>query len=213
MTISRISDQLVNTNTLTPSAHVAGDFFIASLYRLSGVTTITVPSGWLRLGGPTGANATNRVMACKWAASTAEAFGTWTNAEFASLTIYRGTTGLVVPGTNASVVVGSSLTLAFGALTLRQQDGTAWVHGSAGISTTDTDLETPPTGFTLLDNLAGATGEVSIFDSNAGVASFTGNTRTMSGTAGNLCRQHVELFETTYLPSSGGQRSWAHLLG
>jgi hypothetical protein len=204
MSISRVSDQLVEATTLTPSAHAVGDLFIVSAYRLSSTTGITVPSDYVRITGPTGANSTNRALACKWAASSSEVFGTFTNAEFVSLTIYRGTNGPVVPGIIASVVNAASLNLLFSNLNLRQLDGTSWVHASAGINTTDTDLETPPSGLVLLDNVVGSTGEVSVYDSDGGVSSWGATSRTLSGTSGSLCRMHCELFETIAASGGGG---------
>lgn len=207
MTISRISSQLVESNTLTPAAHVQGDFFLADCYRLSGTTGISVPSGWLRLTGPTGANSTNRVMACKWALSSAEAFGTWTNAEFVSLRQYRGSSGTVMPGGSpGSAVNATSLVLSFASLNVRQFGGPFWVAASAAINTADTDIEVPSSPLVLSSSIlgSGVTGEVATYDTNGDVTSFSAITRTMSGTSGNLCRMHVELLEATVAASGGG---------
>jgi hypothetical protein len=137
-------------------------------------------------------------MAAKWAQSGAEAFGTWTNAQFVALLHYRGSAGLVMPGGVPGTTVNpASLALAFGALSFREDDGTAWVAGIAACSTGDTDMETAPTGLFTRNNLVGSgvTGEVTTYDTDGGVASFGSTTRTMSGTAGNLLRMHCELLE------------------
>lgn len=203
MTISRVGAANAEATSVSLPAHQVGDLIILCVYRIGSTVAPTAPAGWNVLAGPTGANSLNRQVVFKWAQSTSETSGTWTNATMIDAVVYRSDAGFVVPGVVASVVNGASLTLSFGALTLRDSGGTAWIVGSACTSSTDNDIETPPTGVTLIQNKVGAAGETALYDTNAGVSSFSAITRTMSGTAGNLARMHFEVIELPYSVSSG----------
>lgn len=203
MTISRVGAANAEATSVSLPAHQAGDLIVLCIYRIGSTVAPTAPGGWDVLTGPTGANSMNRQIAFKWAQSDSETSGTWTNATLIDAVVYRSDAGLVVPGSVASVINAASLTLAFAALTLRDAGGTAWVVGSACTSSTDNDIETPPTGFTGIQNRVGATGETALYDTNAGVSSFSAITRTMSGTGGNLARMHFELLELPYSVSGG----------
>lgn len=207
MAISRVGAANAEAASIALPAHQVGDLIALFIYRIGSTVAPTAPSGWDVLTGPTGANSMNRQVAFKWAQSTSETSGTWTNATMIDAVVYRSNLGLVVPGNVSSVINAASLALTFPALGLRDAGGTAWVVGSACTSSTDNDIETPPTGFTAIQNRVGASGETALYDTNAGVSSFSSITRTMSGTAGNLARMHFELLELPYSVSGSGGRS------
>jgi hypothetical protein len=202
MAISRAGVAGAEATSLTIPAHQVGDLIILAVYRIGSTVAPTKPSErWRLRAGPTGANSMSRTLAFKWAESTSEVTGTWTNATILQCGVYRSSSGLVVPGQLASVINASSSSLAFGALSYFDDLGASWAFGSACINQTDTDIETGITGFDSIGSTLGSTGEAAIYDTNGAGSSFSSISRTLSGTAGNLARMHIELIELPYAVS------------
>lgn len=212
MTQSRVGNVCAEATTLTPPAHQAGDLFLLWVWRIGSTVAPTVPSGqnWRYRTGPTGANSMNRMLLFKWAQSSSEGIGTFTNATILDLVVCRSDIGICMPGQIASVINGASSTFAFGALTFFDQRGDAIVYAGGCIDKTDTDIETPPTGLSSIHSTLGSTGESAISETTSGASTFSALTRTLSGTAGNLARMHVEVFEATH--AVGGSAKPAHPL-
>jgi hypothetical protein len=204
MTISRVGTAIAEADSIAIPAHQVGDLIIISAYRI-GSGSVAAPSGWFSPGAAAISSGVGRVLGAKWAQSTSEVSGTWTGANFLNCMVYRSDVGFVVPGNLGAAVSSATNTLAFAALAMRNTSGDAWVMASAIISQVDTDIETPPTGLTAIQNLAGSVtvGEAALYDTDGPVSSFAAITRTMSGTAGNVFRYHMELFELPYLVAGG----------
>lgn len=95
MSISLVSSIQALNNTLTPGTHAAGDLFLACTANDNSVTIPTLPSGWVNLGS-VGNSLIGLRFAYKYAQSSSEAFGTFTNADHVSLTVWRGSANTIV---------------------------------------------------------------------------------------------------------------------
>jgi hypothetical protein len=206
MAISRVGSAVIESDSIAIPTHQVGDLILMFVYRIGSTLSPTIPSGWNMLTGPTGGSGTNRAIFCKWAQSTSETSGAWTNATFLHCQVYRSDAGLVIPGGMGSAISTASSSLAFGVINLRDSTGPTWVAASAVINQTDTDIETPPTGLTFITGLVGTAGEIAAYDTDGGVTSFPATSRTLSGTAGTTVRLHAELQELPYAVSGGTSR-------
>lgn len=176
------------TNTLTLPAHKKGDLLIACAFRVGG-TSITTPSGWSSFD-QAATNASYMRVAYKIAQSSSETMGTWTNASVVAAHVYRPNPGYAFESnpikgfqSNAS---SSTTTVTFPAKTFTSPSLAVRFVGGYKNSTTS-NVEVPPTGFTLRSNLEQAgtgTAEIAGFDStDQGLSSVTSYSRTPSPTS------------------------------
>lgn len=89
MSISLVNSIQAFGQTVTPGTHNAGNLFLAACTNDNSPTIPSRPSDWILLwsgGSATGAT----ILAYKYAQSASEAFGTWTNADHVSLTVWDG---------------------------------------------------------------------------------------------------------------------------
>jgi hypothetical protein len=89
MTISLQASSTVNAATGTMLTHAAGDLLLWFAYNDNSTVIPTVPSGWVtRFSQALGTG--SYVMAYKFAQTSSESYGTWTNADQIFASVWRG---------------------------------------------------------------------------------------------------------------------------
>lgn len=191
MAISYVSSGSVattagNSYALTPMpSHQAGDLLLAYAFRDGSTAGPTIPEGWSQIH-TAGANTCSHKVAVKWAASSSETSGTWTNATGLVIHVYRGvaTRGATLSGT------GSSNSITYPALTLLKADSTSWVARFAGHRTATNMTTNTPAGYTARTGVAS---EARGCDSNGGLSSNPASgTQSVNQTSG-WCATSIEL--------------------
>lgn len=181
-------------NTVTPPTHVAGDTLVAIVARHGSATAPTVPAGWLVMQYrpvTTGTVTRCLIVAVKIAATSAETFGTWTNATHVMCAVYR-TTNILVAGGSTSTAQNAATSVQYTALagqsvltatTNRFALSSSLLIGAAYVTDNTSAITTPPSGMTHRATLTGATnGRLVLFDTNGSVASWSLTTVTVSST-------------------------------
>lgn len=110
MSISLVSNTQALSNTLTPGTHAAGDLLLAFAANDNSITVPTLPSGWVGLGS-VGNSLIGLRFAYKYAQSSSETFGTFTNADHVSLTVWRGSANTIVTPWHVSTNGATSTTM------------------------------------------------------------------------------------------------------
>lgn len=197
MSITRIGSATGVTSATLP-AHQAGDLIVAFAYRDGSNTAPALPSGWTGLQSGGGSTNAGR-LAYKIAASSAESATGFTNATSLIVVVYRatGTIGIGASAQNG----GSSTSVAYPALTLTGSAGNSWVIGFAGHRSTNTALETAPSGMVNFASVADATDEAAGHDTNGTVSSWTAQSVSVGGTSSGWRAVAVEITE---VPPAGG---------
>lgn len=156
----------VGTTTASVPGHITGDLIIGWAFRDGNNTAPTIPAGWNSLSSPVGTNTAGQAVAWKYAASSGETSGTWSNATSLVIAVYRYAHPTSPIGGTANGD-GSSTTVAFNGLTMTDAPtpATSLIVGFAGHRSIDTSLESSPSGMSrqLLTN-ADATDEVVLHD-------------------------------------------------
>ena len=198
------------TTTATLGSHQTGDLILVFAYRDGNTTAPSLPSS------PTfnniqasGANSNSARMAWRVATSSAETIGTWTNATTVIAVVYRGV-NTETPIGGSAITGAQSTTVTYPGITMSVTDGSSWVVGAAGHRSTNTSLETPPSGLgSLRNNTVDATDEASFFDSNGGLTSWSNTNVSVGGTSSGWRAITAELiaagnkaFNTTISESS-----------
>ena len=95
MSISLVSNAQALSDTLTMPTHATGDLILGIGTNDNAATVPTKPAGWTSLWA-IGATTSAIAVYYKYAQSNAETFGTWTNADHVSATIWRGSANTIV---------------------------------------------------------------------------------------------------------------------
>lgn len=197
------------TNSATIPSHQAGDAILAFTMRDGSLVAPTIPSqGWDTLLAPAAGSTLTMRLTGKIADSSSEVTGTFTNATSLVLHVYRPKSGYTLSFGAAASATAASTTITIPALSLENPDGTSWSVAFAGHRSTNTSLETAPTGLTARSNVQDATDEAAGYDTNGGVSSWSQVTRNVGGTSSGWFGCAVELRvtggapEPTRLPSS-----------
>ena len=172
------------TSISTMPTHKAGDLLLMFAYRNNSTFPPALPAGWRNITN-TGGNTNSMRIAFKIAANASEASGTWNNATELNLHVYRNSSGVGASGSQN----GSGTTLTYGGLTLQQTNGSSQVALFGGHRSTNTAINTPPTGTVLRSNTARAAG----FDTDGGVTSWSEQTVNVGGTSSGWVTGRVEL--------------------
>lgn len=183
----------VGTTSATPPAHQAGDAFIVFAFRDGSTTRPTIPSGagYVEANGG-GANTCSATVCGKYAASSSETVGTFSNATSVILVVLRGVDlSTIFGGVNLST--GSSSTITYPSVTPQRTDGTSWILCFAGHRSADVAIETVPTGLTLLTSVSDATDEAAAFYLAGVTGNFTSRTASMGGTSSGWRSHSVEI--------------------
>lgn len=159
------------TTTVTPATHAVGDYIVIVAMR-SAVTAPTLPAGYTTIA--TGSGNTNSYrVGYKIATSTTDASGTWTNASLLLCTVYHGVSGI---GVSSAATHAAATTSAIPTLTLSNANAKSWVVAFAGHAATSTQ-GTPLAGATTSRvTQTSGTYNAGMFDTNAGVSSFSATT-------------------------------------
>ena len=95
MSIALRSNQQALSDTLTMPTHAVGDLLLACAANDGATTAPTLPSGWVGLS-QVGNNNIGLQFGYKYAQTTSESFGTWTNADHVSVTCWYGSANTIV---------------------------------------------------------------------------------------------------------------------
>ena len=95
MSISLISNAQALSDTLTMPTHATGDLIMGIATNDNAATIPTKPSDWTSLWA-IGATTSAIAVYYKYAQSNSETFGTWTNADHVSVTVWRGSANTIV---------------------------------------------------------------------------------------------------------------------
>ena len=106
----------MNAATLQPPSHVAGDLLLWFAYNDGSSTVPTIPSGWVTRVSLSISNG-SLAIAYRYAASSNESAGTWTNAKNIFATVWRGSAKSLVFPNYISTGSGTSVTISYGAQT------------------------------------------------------------------------------------------------
>lgn len=191
MAISFIGEASGITSATLP-AHQTGDLILGFSFRDGNNTAPTVPGGWTTIDTTAGSNSNGSGLAYKIAASASETSGTWSSATTVIFLVYRGVDQTNPIGGNAHDGAAST-TVNYPTVSMVVSDGTSWVVGFAGHRSTDTSLETPPSGMTNRSTAADATDEGAGHDTNGGVSSWSGTTVSVGGTSSGWRARTVEI--------------------
>jgi len=184
------------TTSATIPAHQVGDCIIAFAYRDGSNTAPAVPAdqGWINIS-IAGASSNSLTVVYKIAASTSEVTGTFTGSNALTVAVYRNA-HLPNPIGAAATSAGTAANVTYPAVGANtwKTPPYAWVLRFSGHRSTNTSLETPPSGFTLRHNrVQGTVCEVSLFDSNGGVASVGAEAVAVGGTSSGWRSISIEL--------------------
>ena len=191
------------TNTATMPTHAVGDLIVAFAFRDGSTTAPSIPSeGWTSLGASSSAigqagTTCSAVMVVKRADSTSEAVGTFTNATFVGVVVYRGGTGKQVGIGTWTFQAGTASTVTYPATTLIGASSTSWTGAFAGHRSVDTSLQTAPTNMSNVATFVDATDEGAIHDTNGPVASWASTGVAVGGTASGWITAVFEVREFT----------------
>jgi len=114
VSISLVSNQQALSDTLAMSTHSTGDLILGIGTNDNAATVPTKPAGWTALWS-IGAGTSAIGVYYKYAQSNAETFGTWTNADHVSVTVWRGSANTIVWPWYVQTSTGTSVTMAWAA--------------------------------------------------------------------------------------------------
>ena len=189
----------VGTSTCTITAHSVGDLILVLAFRNGSNSTPTVPAGFTTIQSVT-SNSAGSVMAYKIATATNDTSGTWTNGTNMIIGVYTGT-DTTRPIGGSQVSTGTGTTVTYPALTMVSASGTSWVAGLGTHRSTNTTINTAPTGMTNR-NSSTVVGTTSFNDTNGGVTGWSVVNQSVGGTSSGWGAYTVEILPagstTTY---------------
>ena len=125
MSISLVSNQQALSDTLAMPTHSTGDLILGIGTNDNAATVPTKPAGWTALLS-IGAGTSAIGVYYKYAQSNAENFGTWTNSDHVSVTVWRGSANTIVWPWLISANTGTSVNM-------------NWLAQTAGTFRTDSE--------------------------------------------------------------------------
>lgn len=193
MAISRLTSGANASNTVTfNSVYGVDDCIVAWVTNNATATVPTLPAGWTSVTSVT-ANNQAAILAYKFAASTSESSGTWTNATAINYAIYRGV-DKTTPFTNAAGQTGTgSTTISYSGIVSFSNPGADWVLTMSMISNqTGKAYSHPGTNQFYHIDIGASTYEATMYDSGGAVASYSFNSKTLSASLNSMTKT-VEL--------------------
>lgn len=168
------------------------DVVVAFAFRDGSTTPPTVPVGWTTIDAGGNANSCSSVLVYR-IISGLWFTGTFTNATSFCMQVYRGCAATPI-GVNNRNTAGSSSTVNYAALTLNRP-GNSWILGFAGISTTNTSLQTAPGGMINRTTVVDLIDEAAGHDTNGywNPTTWPSTNVSVGGTAGNWSARTLEL--------------------
>jgi hypothetical protein len=181
------------TNTCTIPAHQVGDLIVVFAFRDGNATAAALPSGFTNILTKSGTSCSMRV-GYKFATSTNDAAGTWTNATEVNAVVYRGASGRTLAIGASGSNAGTTNTLNFPALSVFDGSGASHVVASAGHRSTDQNLGTRvPSGMGLVVDNLDATAEQTLFETSLGATSWPSTNVNLTGTASGWVSAVIEV--------------------
>ena len=116
MSISLVSNAQALSDTLTMPTHSTGNLLVGIATNDNAGTIPTKPAGWTSLWSA-GASTSAIAVYYKYAQSNAETFGTWTNADHVSVTVWSGSANTIVWPWFISTNNGTAVTMGWAAQT------------------------------------------------------------------------------------------------
>lgn len=191
--ISYIGGSAVLAATITiPAGHQAGDLIIIWAFRDGSTTNPTIPAGWTNLTNTLDTTLGSASCGWKLAGSSAETSGTWTNASHLCVVVFREVDPVNPLGAIATSN-GVSTTVTYAARTLKDTSSLSWVIAFASHTSTDTNLQTPPTNMSNIINLADATCETSHHRIALTQTDWPSTDVAVAGTSSGWCSLVVEV--------------------
>lgn len=200
--ISFVGAATAAATSITIPTHQAGDLIVIFAFRDGSTTAPTVPAGWfVPPNSTTSVTGCSAAIAYKFATSSSEASGTWTNATHLSVAVYRGiaaNTGFA----QFTFGTGTTNSLSYPAQSnWIRTDSTSWALRFLGHVNANATA-TAPTGYTnRADFGSGGSARVAVHDSNGTVNSVSAGAVTSTGTAGGWIACTVELIASYTLGS------------
>jgi len=150
MAISYISGVTANAATVDLGSHSAGDLLLVFAYNDNSATVPTLPTGWVTRVSLSISNG-SLLIGYKYAQSSSENIGNWTNADQIYATVWRGSPNSLIFPNYISTASATSVTISYGVQTANtfqtgatNQALVAWTLNRNATNTINT-----PTGFTL----------------------------------------------------------------
>jgi len=184
------------TTSATVPTHEVGDLLLAYAYRDGSTTAPSLPSGWTNIANANGANSNSARLAYKIATTTSETATGFTSATSLILHVYRNVDQSSPIGGN-NFDTGSSTTISYPALTMSVSNGTSLVAGFSGHRSTNTAIETAPSGMVNRTSVSDATDQAAGFDTNLGVTSWSAQTASVGGSSSGWFARTVEIKQKT----------------
>lgn len=169
-TISFVGSAGYTATSGTVPTHVIGDLIVITAYRTA-TTAPALGSGYTAVDNTSG-NTNSIRVGYKWATSTTDASGTWTNATGILINVYRGVAGIGVVDatTHAAATTVSLASLA----AFTNPNGESYVVAAYGSTAASTGV---PTGFTSRSTQASTGYNIQLAD-KANSSSFSATTCT-----------------------------------
>jgi len=183
--LTLVSANSTTGTTISIPTHQAGDLLVLTAFRAAAILP-SVPGDWTSIGSSM-ADSSAIVLAYKTAVSGSETSGTWTNAQFLAVEVYRYHDGIG----DWNIGSGSSATLNYPAISLNVADGSSWVAGF-GASVNATNIEQPPTGMVNHTSIQQSTRELAGHSTNGGVSTWTSQNVAADG-SGNWKTAVIEI--------------------
>lgn len=183
------------TTTATIPTHAVGDILVAYAYRDGSTTLPTLPAGWTSITTQTGTSCCAR-LAYKVATATNDSSGTWTSASELIIHVYRADTNYSIDIGAFASTSGTTNTLTYPAVTLQDNGGKSIIAAFIGHRSTNTTIESPPTGMINRSQQLNATAEAAGHDTDNGVTSWSSTNKTITGTASGWVSALVEIKAT-----------------
>jgi hypothetical protein len=178
MAISRITAHTAQASSVAITTPSFGDLILVFAHRDGSTVAPTRVTGY-HLIESSGANTNSAILAYKFSDGTETSTGTWTNATSVAAAIYRGVDPQVPIG-GFTVGGSASTSMAYNTVTFQVGDGTSWAVGF-GAHRSATDVGTnAPSGMTVRSS----TTDIAIFDTGAGVASWSTQSATVNANSG-----------------------------
>lgn len=198
-----ISSASAQATTVTMPTHAAGDLLIMFAERESN-SGPGVPAGWGTIQSQVGANNISAVLAYKYAASSSETSGTWSNANGLIVEVWRNAkVGSSVAQT------GSADGVVYPALSMLNAAGSSRVAAYGAHRNTAGDMGVAPAGMVNTVNVAGSGQDFASHATAAGVASWSSQTATTGEGASGYSSFVVELLPSAWKGIIGANTSVA----
>lgn len=177
--ITLISSGHADGASMTMPAHDIGDLLLMCAFGTNFFANFipTLATGWTYIvsGAASWPGGCGGIIGYKFATSSSEASGTWTNADFLMCNVYRYVSGI---GASAGSNMGDAATstLTFPALTLQGTDDRSWVVMFGGTTSNATSFPDPTTtgGYPRRINHQGSADDGVCYDTGTGVSTGSG---------------------------------------